>query len=147
MLVAQHSAFKLSSSLEDLAAARLVQVAHPRPQLPNDYVKPRDDVETIIATIWQDLLGIEQLGIHDNFFDLGGNSLIGLKMIARLKQELLIDIPIVSLFEGPTVSALARLIGQGSGEAADYTSSQSRGERRREKRLRHARAVAGGAHD
>jgi acyl transferase domain-containing protein/acyl carrier protein len=106
---------------------------HPRPALGTAYTPPTNEIEQIIVAIWQTLLGIEQLGIHDNFFDLGGNSLIGLKVIARLKQELQIDIPVVALFEGPTVSALARMIGQRSPEQPGYAQRRSRGERRREK--------------
>ena len=80
------------------------------------------------------MLGIEELGIHDNFFELGGNSLIGLKVISRLKRELNVDIPIVALFEGPTVSALAKVIGRDRNEAPVFEESQTRGERRRERR-------------
>jgi phthiocerol/phenolphthiocerol synthesis type-I polyketide synthase E len=91
-------------------------------------------VEQAVITIWQDLLGIEQLGIHDNFFELGGNSLIGLKVIARLKRELNVDIPVVALFEGPTVSALAKVIGRNEEEKPVFEEALSRGERRRERR-------------
>ena len=82
--------------------------------------------------VWQELLGIESLGIDDNFFDLGGNSLIGLKVIGRLKKELSIDISVVTLFEGPTVRALAAAISQ-NGNQPTYKESRSRGDRRRER--------------
>ncbi len=140
-LLAQHQTFKLSSSLDELAAARRARPAHPRPDLANEYVLPGSLAEQTIAAIWQELLGIEQLGIHDNFFDLGGNSLIGIKVVARIKKELNVDITIVNLFEGPTVSALAALISQGQPGAPAFEESQSRGERRREKRLRKLRAA------
>jgi hypothetical protein len=74
--------------------------------------------------------------VHDNFFELGGNSLIGLKVISGLKRELNIDIPIVALFEGPTVSALAKVIGRDRNEKPVFEEGRTRGERRREKRQR-----------
>jgi NAD(P)-dependent dehydrogenase (short-subunit alcohol dehydrogenase family)/acyl carrier protein len=110
---------------------------HPRPDLGIAYVPPSNQLEEKIARIWQDLLGIEQLGIHDNFFDLGGNSLIALKVISHLKKELRIEIPIVSLFEGPTVKALAQVISQPGQKRPAYKESQDRGEfRRQSKRTR-----------
>ncbi|HEX8139746.1 MAG TPA: SDR family NAD(P)-dependent oxidoreductase [Pyrinomonadaceae bacterium] len=114
---------------EETAAA-----LHPRPSLGTAYAPPTDEVEQAVITIWQELLGIEQLGIHDNFFELGGNSLIGLKVIARLKRELKVEIPVVALFEGPTVSALAKVIGRNEEEKPVFEEALSRGERRRERR-------------
>jgi len=107
---------------------------HPRPALGTEYVAPQNELEQKIVTIWQEQLGIEQLGIHDNFFDLGGNSLICLKVVSQLKKVLGIDVAVVALFEGPTVSALAQLIGKQPDEQTTYSESRSRGERRREKR-------------
>jgi phthiocerol/phenolphthiocerol synthesis type-I polyketide synthase E len=106
---------------------------HSRPSLATTYVAASNEVEQVIVNVWQEILGIDQLGIHDNFFDLGGNSLIGLKLISRLKKELNIDIPVVALFEGPTVSALARIISRGKSEEPANEASRSRGERRRER--------------
>jgi len=111
-------------------------VAHPRPDLETDYMPPADETQATIVKIWQELLGIERLGIHDNFFELGGNSLIGLKVISRLKKELGVDVPIVRLFEGPTVVSLAQLISRDRIEKPAYDESRSRGERRRAKRSR-----------
>jgi acyl carrier protein len=108
---------------------------HPRPNLNTEYVPPENELQELIVTIWQQLLGIEQLGIHDNFFDLGGNSLIALKVIAQLKKELHFEIPVVSLFEGPTAHALAAVLGQQqNGQQPLYDASHSRGERRRQRR-------------
>jgi phthiocerol/phenolphthiocerol synthesis type-I polyketide synthase E len=106
---------------------------HTRPSLKTAYVAASNEVERVIVKVWQEALGIEQLGIHDNFFDLGGNSLIGLKVISRLKRELGIEIPVTALFEGPTVSTLANVIGQGKRAGTANEESRSRGERRRER--------------
>ncbi len=107
---------------------------HPRPSLPNPYIAPRNETERAIAELWQATLGVQQVGIHDNFFELGGNSLSGIKVIGRLKERFSVQIPTVSLYEGPTVSALAKLIAQDEAEQPGYEHSRSRGERRREKR-------------
>jgi acyl carrier protein len=129
MWIRRDGATRAAHDTADDAAAAL----HPRPTLGTTYAPPTDEVEQIVVTIWQDLLGIEQLGIHDNFFELGGNSLIGLKVISRLKRELNADIPVVALFEGPTVSALAKVIGRNQNEKPVFEQGRSRGERRRER--------------
>jgi NAD(P)-dependent dehydrogenase (short-subunit alcohol dehydrogenase family)/acyl carrier protein len=107
---------------------------HERPDLSTLYVPPTDELEEKIVSIWQELLGIQQLGVHDNFFDLGGDSLISLKVTSRLKKELGVDIPVVAIFEGPTVSALAKLIGPSRNQEPDYDESRARGERRKQRR-------------
>jgi len=106
---------------------------HTRPPLKTTYVAASSETEQVVMNVWQDVLGIDQLGAHDNFFELGGNSLIGLKVISRLKKELNLDIPVTALFEGPTVSALAKVISKGTAEASTREESRSRGERRRER--------------
>jgi acyl carrier protein len=118
------------------AADSLSASLHPRPALGTAYAPPTDEIEQAVVRIWQDLLGIEQLGIHDNFFELGGNSLIGLKVISRLKRELNADVPVVALFEGPTVSALAKVISRDQNEKPVFEEGRSRGERRRERQQR-----------
>jgi phthiocerol/phenolphthiocerol synthesis type-I polyketide synthase E len=110
--------------------------SHPRPRLPNPYIAPRNETEQAIAALWQATLGVDQVGIHDNFFELGGNSLSGITLIGQLKERFQVHIPTVSLYEGPTVSALAKLIDQDETEQPTYEHSRSRGERRREKRRR-----------
>ncbi len=107
------------------------RASHPRPPLANAYVAPRDEAEERIAAVWQDLLGIEPVGVHDNFFDLGGNSLMAIRIIARLKSDLEVDVSEVSIFEGPTVAALARLLAPEEEEVETYEGRRSRGERRR----------------
>lgn len=109
---------------------------HPRPTLTTNYAPPEDERQELIAQVWAELLGIEQPGIHDNFFDLGGNSLIALKVISRLKKTLQREIPVVSLFEGPTIYALAELLGQDEGKQTGYDTSKDRGERRRQQHHR-----------
>ena len=84
--------------------------AHSRPNLRNQFVAARNDIEHRLAELWQQLLGIDQVGIHDNFLELGGDSLLGVQLIARLRKMLNINLTVRSLFESPTVAELALTI-------------------------------------
>ncbi|CAM3106796.1 acyltransferase domain-containing protein [Corallococcus sp. ZKHCc1 1396] len=109
----------------------------PRPTLQNAYVPPRDPLEERLAHLWETTLGIAQVGVHDNFFELGGNSLVGVKLIALVREQFGVALPAVTLYEGPTVGALAKLLQAASdtGDAApEDTEALSRGERRRARR-------------
>ncbi|GCE15768.1 type I polyketide synthase [Tengunoibacter tsumagoiensis] len=70
-------------------------------------IPTRDDYEQRLIEIWKQILGVPQVGLHDNFFDLGGNSLMGLQLLSRIKKIFKVQIPAVALFEAPTISALA----------------------------------------
>ncbi|MEH2405211.1 beta-ketoacyl synthase N-terminal-like domain-containing protein [Nostoc sp.] len=84
-----------------------ISALHSRPDLPNYYVAPSDDIEQKIADIWQELLGIKQVGIHDNFFQLGGDSLIAVQVLSRLRNIFSIKLTVASLFESPTIAEIA----------------------------------------
>uniref|UniRef100_UPI00068B5399 non-ribosomal peptide synthetase n=1 Tax=Andreprevotia chitinilytica TaxID=396808 RepID=UPI00068B5399 len=77
-----------------------------------EYVAPQGEIETIIATIWQDLLGLERVGRHDQFFELGGHSLLAVQLVSRLRASLNIELTLRELFAQPTVSGLAELAAQ-----------------------------------
>jgi acyl transferase domain-containing protein/acyl carrier protein len=85
---------------------------YPRPNLSNSYVAPTNDIETSIAEIWQELLGIEQVGIHDNLFDLGGDSLLVIQIVSRIREVLRIEVPLRAIFETPTIAELADRAGK-----------------------------------
>jgi amino acid adenylation domain-containing protein len=74
------------------------------------WVGPRNETESQLATIWIELLKLEQLGVHQNFFELGGHSLLVLQMIARIRRSLNVDLPARRVFESPTIAALAEQI-------------------------------------
>jgi acyl transferase domain-containing protein/acyl carrier protein len=74
------------------------------------YAAPTDDVERNIAEIWQRLLGVEKIGIYDNFFALGGHSMLGAQLLASLRSAFHIDIPLPSLFDVPTVAGMAERV-------------------------------------
>ena len=79
---------------------------YPRPTLRVEYVAPRNDEERAVAAVWSELLGVEQIGIYDNFLELGGDSLLASRLVTRLRDVLGADLPIRLLFEAPTVAEL-----------------------------------------
>jgi phthiocerol/phenolphthiocerol synthesis type-I polyketide synthase E len=83
---------------------------HSRPELPTVYVSSENARERTIAEIWQKVLGIEKVGALDNFFDLGGDSLLAIQTAAELRKAFQIDVPATSMYEGLTVRSLARLL-------------------------------------
>ncbi|OWY63832.1 polyketide synthase, partial [cyanobacterium TDX16] len=91
--------------------------AYSRPNLPNCYVAPRDRLEQTIATLWQQLFGIEPVGIHDNFFDLGGESINGMTFINQFQKQLGQIVHISAIFEAPTVAEFAAYLQQKYPEA------------------------------
>ncbi len=100
-------------------AARGEGQSFQRPDLDTDYVAPRNDVERTLVGFWQDLLGVAQVGVEDSFFDLGGHSLIAVRLFAMVKKAYRVDFPISILFEAPTIARCAALITAQIGEAAD----------------------------
>jgi acyl carrier protein len=87
---------------------------HPRPALGTPFVEPDDEVSRSLAALWQELLGIDAVGLHDDFFDLGGHSLLGIQLAARLRTEFALEVPLDSLFENLTVARLRDLVGAAS---------------------------------
>ncbi len=75
-----------------------------------DYIPPRTGMEKSIALIWQEILGLGRVGVHDRFFDIGGNSLNIIRIGIKLSQDLGIDIPLVIMFRFPTISLLANYL-------------------------------------
>ncbi len=81
-----------------------------RPPLDTSYVAPRTPTEQSIREIWAEILGLENVGVTDNFFDLGGDSLMLFWMHAHIQETFAVDIPMVILFKYPTITALAQFI-------------------------------------
>ncbi|MFN6569721.1 beta-ketoacyl synthase N-terminal-like domain-containing protein [Dendronalium sp. ChiSLP03b] len=101
---------KLEISLQtkpDIFQTEKLSALHTRPNLSNYYIAPHNEIEGKIADIWQELLGIKQVGIHDNFFELGGDSLIAVQVISRLRKIFSIKLTVASLFESPTIAEIA----------------------------------------
>ncbi|MQQ09275.1 SDR family NAD(P)-dependent oxidoreductase [Epibacterium sp. SM1979] len=86
------------------------QQSFERPQLDTDYVAPRNPVEEKLADMFAALLGVTQVGVEDSFFDLGGHSLIAVRLFAQVKRAFGVEFAISVLFEAPSVAALAEQI-------------------------------------
>ncbi len=97
-------------------AARAEGQSFERPDLDNEYVEPRNDIEKRLVGFWQELLGVGRVGVEDSFFDLGGHSLIAVRLFAMVKKAFRVEFPISILFEAPTISACAKLIAEQVGE-------------------------------
>jgi acyl transferase domain-containing protein len=107
----------------------------PRPQLRTEFVAARTDTELAVAEVWQAYLGIEQVGVHDPFFDLGGNSLVGMAMVRAVETALGVRIAPAVLFEHPTVAEFAAALDRPDENVEDLLSTSSdRGQRRRRAR-------------
>ena len=76
-------------------------------QVDESFVAPASALEAAIAAIWKELLGVDTVGVHDNFFDLGGHSLLVIQLQSRLRQVVDHDITVIDLFTYPTIRSLA----------------------------------------
>ncbi|GIH80024.1 SDR family NAD(P)-dependent oxidoreductase [Planobispora longispora] len=101
-------------------------VADRQARSPGDgYVAPRSEVEATIARLWGEVLGGEHIGVDDDFFELGGNSLIAVQLIALVRKELGVRLPMRSLFEEPTVAGVAALIDEAGRASAAEPAGQT----------------------
>ncbi|WP_299632739.1 condensation domain-containing protein, partial [uncultured Virgibacillus sp.] len=80
----------------------------------NDYVAPRTSTERTLAAIWSEVLGIDKVGIHDNFFDLGGHSLKATALISKIHKQFKVEISLREFLESPTINLLSTYIGNGN---------------------------------
>jgi len=96
-----------------------------RPGLDIAFVLPRTEIEQTIASVWQERLHIDKVGIYDNFFDLGGNSLLIIQVRSRLQELLHTNIAVVDLFKYPTISALAGFLSPGQHQTAVVSQENS----------------------
>ena len=133
-----------------LPAPSAVRAAAPRAE---PIQAPSSSTEQTLVDIWQDVLGVPQVGLNDNFFDLGGHSLLTLQVHRRLKETIDVEISLVDLFRFPTISTLAGHIGSQTGSAGGAPTaptakdqkvkaeeSARRGEKRREMLMRRQKA-------
>jgi hypothetical protein len=90
-----------------------------RPDLESAYEAPRTPVEEALARAWEEMLGLERVGVHDDFFELGGHSLLAVQLISWAREALGVELSLGSLFKAPTVARLAVEITQHQAEKAD----------------------------
>jgi acyl transferase domain-containing protein/acyl carrier protein len=109
----ENLAAQLDNLEKELSLNNFAKQLHSRPNLNTPYVAARSDIEKTIAGVWQQILGLEQVGIYDNFFDLGGHSLLATQIISQLRKIFLVEIPLSSLFsEVSTIANIAETIEQ-----------------------------------
>ncbi len=109
------AAFVFLDRLPLLASGKVDRRALPdpgrdRPELAAAYALPQNERERQVAEIWQETLGLDRVGIHDNFFDLGGHSLAAAEVQAKLRERLGVEVELIELFRHPTIHALARAL-------------------------------------
>ncbi|MBN2549023.1 MAG: AMP-binding protein [Anaerolineales bacterium] len=78
--------------------------------LKSEYELPQDEIQTLLVKLWSEVLGIDHIGINDNFFAIGGDSLKAMQVIARLRDALKIELPLGTIFREPTVAELALIV-------------------------------------
>ena len=83
-----------------------------RPEIAAPYAAPRNSIEESLVNIWAEVLELDQVGVHDNFFDLGGHSLAATRVISRVVKTFTFELPIGALFDSPTVAKMAEIIAQ-----------------------------------
>jgi FkbH-like protein len=98
--------------------ARVPMEKHSRPTLSTRYAAPSDPVQETLAEIWGSYLGIDSVGVRDDFFDLGGNSLLVMTVNQKIHRELKVEIPLAEFFSHPTIEELAAYIGSAGKSAA-----------------------------
>ncbi len=86
-----------------------------RPNLGTSYVGPRNALERELADVWKQLLGVKEIGIHDDFFELGGQSLVAVRLFNRIRKHYKVDLPLSTLFEAPTIAQCAAVIADEAG--------------------------------
>ncbi|HEY9640849.1 MAG TPA: amino acid adenylation domain-containing protein, partial [Coleofasciculaceae cyanobacterium] len=89
---------------------RALQLLAPTPEPVDSPQMPQTTIEQTIATLWQQILGLEQIGIHDNFFEIGGHSLLATQLMSRVRDAFQMEVPLRNLFETPTIAGLANTI-------------------------------------
>jgi hypothetical protein len=109
------SAFVLLETLPLTANGKVDRRALPepdrtRPDLEPTFVAPRTPIEEVLAGIWAQVLDVHPVGIHDDFFELGGHSLLATQIMSCVRDALLVDLPLRTLFDVPTIAGLAQSV-------------------------------------
>jgi acyl carrier protein len=97
---------------EQILQAMVRQERRPRPELETEFVSPRDSTEELLAQIYADELGLDLIGVEDNYFKLGGTSLIIVRIASRIRDALGVELPMQAFFQSPTIAGLSISIMQ-----------------------------------
>ncbi|MBZ4336766.1 condensation domain-containing protein, partial [Corallococcus sp. AS-1-12] len=102
--------YTVLEALPRLPNGKLDRLSLPAPDLTSsreEHVAPRSALEHKLAALFGDVLGLEHVGIHDNFFNLGGHSLAGMQLVSAIRKHLEIEVPLTLIFESPVLEAMA----------------------------------------
>jgi acyl transferase domain-containing protein len=116
------AALETFRSMQQTPAAAVA--THSRPESMENYAEADDDIERFIVATWQELLGIAPIGIHDDFFQLGGHSLLGTQVLARVRDRFKIDLSLRTIFEAATPAELANRVRLTSWASAPAASAK-----------------------
>ena len=130
----------LPAAAKGLAAAAAATTPPPAPAAA--YAAPASDIERTIAEVWQELFQVERVSRDDNFFDLGGHSILLIQAHARLRERTRPDLSIVALLQYPTIRTLAAHLGNGGKPQAQPDAARDRARLQREA-LARQRSVQG----
>ena len=117
---------------QDLNLSLPATVSTAKPQSQDGYIPPQNEIEGTISAIWQEMLGKERVGVRDNFFDLGGDSLLLVQVRSKLHAALNCDISTADLFEYPTIAALAAYLSQKQAGETTFDPIRERAKRQQE---------------
>jgi len=98
---------------------------HSRPASMENFTAAEDEIEQFIVDIWQELLGVEPIGIHDDFFKLGGHSLLGTQVLARVRERFKVSVSLRTIFEAATPADLARHVRVLTWASSDGSSASA----------------------
>jgi hypothetical protein len=103
-----------------------------RSELDHADAAPQTELQQTIAAVWKEMLNLDRVGIHSNFFDLGGHSLLLARVHEKLIEVTRREIPIIAMFQFPTISSLANHLSQEQAAPAELQESRDRAERRKQ---------------
>ena len=109
-MIKAYTSFSPSAFKESPDSPSAAKPLHKRPDLNSEYVPPKNKGEQKLAHIWQHFFGIDQIGIQDDFIELGGDSLKAIQMLTRIQKELNVSVPLTEFFKQPTIERLANYI-------------------------------------
>jgi acyl transferase domain-containing protein/acyl carrier protein len=128
------SAVEVAPTVAVMPTANAV-VAHSRPELFTPYIAPETPLQVAIAGVWQDVLGINPIGLDDSLFELGGDSVAAIQVCQKIQEDLGYSVTPAQLFSATSVRSIAAIVAGMQSAAAETNTGHSRGERRRAKRL------------
>jgi acyl carrier protein len=111
---------------------RLPEAGRERPEMEEEYVGPRSAMEEEVAGIWREVLGVEKVGMKDNFFDVGGHSLKMVEVQARIGKRVGREVTLIELFQYPTIEALTKYLEYKEATVIPLQSINERAAKQRE---------------